>query len=38
MPSTNVRAAQIEVEDSLDAIEECYRRGWTDGLPVIGRA
>ena len=21
--------------DELDAIEECYRRGWTDGLPVV---
>jgi hypothetical protein len=21
--------------DGLDAIEECYRRGWTDGLPVV---
>ena len=24
-----------EVSGSLDAIEECYRRGWTDGLPVV---
>jgi hypothetical protein len=23
------------VPDTLDAIEECYRRGWTDGLPVV---
>jgi len=21
--------------DPLDAIEECYRRGWTDGMPVV---
>ena len=21
--------------DGLDAIDECYRRGWTDGLPVV---
>lgn len=29
------RAAQYDVPDTLDAIEECYRRGWTDGLPVV---
>ena len=29
------RAAVVEYPDSLDAIEECYRRGWTDGLPVV---
>ncbi|MBM4441506.1 MAG: hypothetical protein FJ027_13920 [Candidatus Rokubacteria bacterium] len=29
------RATQIEVPDTLDAIEECHRRGWSDGLPVI---
>ena len=28
------RAAAHLYPDSLDAIEECYRRGWTDGLPV----
>lgn len=35
MPSMNVRATEIEVEDPLDANEECHRRGWTDGLPVV---
>lgn len=29
------RAAIHEVVDPLDAIEECYRRGWADGLPVV---
>jgi hypothetical protein len=29
------RAPQYEVAPTLDAIEECYRRGWTDGLPVV---
>ena len=29
------RAAVVEYPDTLDAIEECYRRGWTDGLPVV---
>lgn len=28
-------AAVHTIPDSLDAIEECYRRGWTDGLPVV---
>ena len=29
------RAHTYEVADSVDVIEECYRRGWTDGLPVV---
>ena len=29
------RATVHAVPDTLDAIEECYRRGWTDGLPVV---
>ncbi len=29
------RAPVHQVSDPLDAIEECYRRGWTDGLPVV---
>ena len=29
------RAPRYEVPDTLDAIDECYRRGWTDGLPVV---
>jgi hypothetical protein len=29
------RAPQYDVTHTLDAIEECYRRGWTDGLPVV---
>jgi hypothetical protein len=28
------RTAPIEVPEP-DALEECYRRGWTDGLPVV---
>ena len=31
----NRRGATHEVPDSLNAIEECYGRGWTDGLPVV---
>ena len=33
--TNETRAAQVEVPATLDAIEECYRRGWSDGLPVI---
>ncbi len=25
----------VVVEDALAAIEACYKRGWTDGLPVV---
>lgn len=31
----STHAPRYEVPDSLDAIEDCYRRGWTDGLPVV---
>ena len=31
----NRRARTYEVEATQDLIEECYRRGWTDGLPVV---
>ena len=30
-PRTHLHTAP----DPLDAIEECYRRGWTDGMPVV---
>ena len=33
--STSRRAPVYEIADPLGAIEECYRRGWTDGLPVV---
>ena len=33
--TSSSRAPVHEVVDPLDAIEECYRRGWTDGLPVV---
>ncbi len=29
------RAPRYETAETLAAIEECYRRGWTDGLPVV---
>lgn len=32
---TQSRASRYDIPDSLDAIEECYRKGWTDGLPVV---
>jgi hypothetical protein len=25
----------VETSDTIEAIEECYRMGWTDGLPVV---
>ena len=28
-------SVQYEVEDLDDAIEVCFRKGWTDGLPVV---
>ena len=31
----NHRSRLHEVEETVDAIEECYRHGWTDGLPVV---
>jgi hypothetical protein len=29
-----IESPRIDVPES-DALEECYRRGWTDGLPVV---
>ena len=29
------RSPQVETSDTVEAIEECYRLGWSDGLPVI---
>ena len=34
MPVT-LTSKRHEVEDPADAIEFCFQRGWTDGLPVI---
>ena len=34
--TTNMDRSKItEVSDTVEAIEECYRLGWSDGLPVI---
>jgi hypothetical protein len=35
MTQIDLRAAQHDVPATVDAVEECYRRGWTDGLPVV---
>jgi hypothetical protein len=32
---TMLRAEKIEVNDTLNAIELYYQKGWTDGLPVV---
>jgi len=29
------RAPQFDAPETVDAIEECYRRGWTGGFPVV---
>lgn len=31
----NLTAEQIELADYFDWLEEAYRRGWTDGMPVV---
>ena len=30
-----LRSRQVELAEFEDAIEACYARGWTDGLPVV---
>ena len=32
---TSSAERHIETMDTIEAIEECYRLGWTDGLPVV---
>ncbi len=29
------RSKIVESSDTVEAIEECYRLGWSDGLPVV---
>ena len=29
------RSNIVEESDTIEAIEECFRRGWSDGLPVV---
>lgn len=31
----NLTSNIYEVDDALEAIESCYQKGWTDGLPVV---
>ncbi len=33
--NTGLAARQVELGDAEDAIEACFDRGWTDGLPVV---
>jgi len=35
MTTGSERSSQIEASDTIEAIEECYRMGWSDGLPVV---
>ncbi len=33
--TSGVAASQVVLDDEDEALEEIYRRGWTDGLPVV---
>ena len=33
--ANSLRARRIELGDAEDAIEACYDRGWSDGLPLV---
>ena len=35
MTTAGERSRLEEQSDTIEAIEECYRLGWTDGLPVV---
>ncbi len=35
MTTCAARSGQVEASDTIEAIEECYRLGWSDGLPVV---
>ncbi len=35
MTTSPERSKTVETSDTIEAIEECYRLGWSDGLPVV---
>ncbi len=35
MTASFERSRMVEASDTVEAIEECYRYGWSDGLPVV---
>ena len=35
MTTGSQRSRLVEASDTVEAIEECYRMGWSDGLPVV---
>ena len=35
MTISSDRSKLVEASDTIEAIEECYRFGWSDGLPVV---
>ena len=35
MTTNSERSKLVEASDTIEAIEECYRMGWSDGLPVV---
>ncbi len=35
MSAQELKSPRVEANDTIEAIELCYQKGWTDGLPVI---
>lgn len=35
MNQSDAAETAVEYSDTVEIIEECYRRGWSDGLPVV---
>ena len=35
MTASSERSKLVEASDTIEVIEECYRLGWSDGLPVV---
>ena len=35
MTTGSARSRLVEASDTIEVIEECYRLGWSDGLPVV---
>jgi hypothetical protein len=35
MTTGSERSTRVESSDTIEAIEECFRMGWSDGLPVV---
>jgi hypothetical protein len=35
MPTSELKSDQYDISNAVEAIELCYSKGWTDGLPVV---